>query len=53
MPSFLLRVLVTEFFIRGRVENSITQLSVAFIVGGAIIAGWETLMEVRLWMGWW
>lgn len=36
-------VLVTEYFIRGRVEDGPTQCAVGLIVGGAVIAGWETL----------
>ena len=40
-------VLISEYFIRGRVENTEVQTSVALIVGGAVIAGWETIVGVR------
>jgi drug/metabolite transporter (DMT)-like permease len=40
-------VLVTEYLIRGKVENAETQVSVALIVGGAVVAGWETILKVR------
>ena len=37
-------MLITEYLIRGRVESQETQVSVGLIVGGAVIAGWETVV---------
>lgn len=37
-------VLLSEYFIRGRVEPMSVQLSVILVVSGAVIAGWETIV---------
>ena len=41
------RVLLSEYFIRNRTEPLHVQFSVALVVCGAIIAGWETIIGVR------
>ena len=38
-------VLFTEYWIRGKVETPGTQLSVAFICLGALIAGWDVILQ--------
>lgn len=39
-------VLISEYFIRGRIESPEVQASVGLIVTGAVVAGWETIMGV-------
>ena len=39
-------MLLSEYFIRNRTEPMHVQISVALVVCGAIIAGWETLIAV-------
>lgn len=42
------RVLLSEYFIRNRTEPMHVQISVALVVLGAVIAGWETIIAVRV-----